>query len=101
MHDLPQNLQTAKTQTETARTRTMHEQLWLGREVEVDDIVQERDVKAPGSHISHNQHARSAHPELAYVYAPGRLHAHTHTQSCCRQLGGGRVHAWALLCCAV
>lgn len=35
-------------------TNSVDEQLRLGREIVVDDIIKTRDVKASGSHVGHN-----------------------------------------------
>ncbi len=51
----------------------VHEQLGLGREVEVDDVVQQRDVQAARGHVGHDQHAHAARAELADVDPPRRL----------------------------
>lgn len=34
-------------------TNSVDKQLGLGREIVVDDIIETRDVKASGSHVSH------------------------------------------------
>lgn len=38
------------------RTNSVQEKLGLGREVVVDDIVQQGDIYATSSNISHNKH---------------------------------------------
>ena len=45
----------------------VHKQLGLRREVEVDDVVQQRDVDAAGGHIRDDQELRAAGPELGDV----------------------------------
>ena len=52
----------------------VNEELGLGWEVIVDDVVQEWQVNAAGSHISDNQDAGNACPEFAAVNAPRNLY---------------------------
>lgn len=51
----------------------MQEQLGLGWEVVVDDIVQQGDVYTTGCHVSHNQHHGFPMHELPDVDLPGGL----------------------------
>lgn len=52
----------------------MDEELGSGREVIVDDVIQEGDIYATGSHISHNEYVDIPSPELGTVYAACCLH---------------------------
>lgn len=56
-----------------APTDTMQEQLGLGGEAEVDDIVQHGDVQPPGGHVSDQQHWALALGELGNVDLAGGL----------------------------
>lgn len=56
-----------------APTDTMQEQLALGGEAEVDDIVQHGDVQPPGSHVGDQQHWALALGELGNVDLAGSL----------------------------
>jgi len=51
----------------------VHKQLGLGWEVEVDDIVQQRNVNAASSDVSDDHEVDLACAELAGVYLPGGL----------------------------
>lgn len=51
----------------------MQEQLGLGGEVVVDDIVQHGDVDTTSSNIRHNQHHGSAMHKLPYIDLSGGL----------------------------
>lgn len=51
----------------------MQEEFGFGREAVVDDIVQERDVDAPGGQVSDDQHWAFAMDELAHIDLPGCL----------------------------
>ena len=65
----------------------VNEQLGLGWEVIIDDIVQERQVNATSSHISDNEDAGNACPELAAVDTPCYLNPYNcvraQRSSCC------------------
>ncbi len=52
---------------------SVHKQLGLGWEVEVDDIVQQRNVNAASSDVSDDHEVDLACAELAGVYLPGGL----------------------------
>ena len=51
----------------------MDEELGLGGKVEVDDIVEQRNVDAPGCHICHDHEVHLAGSELAGVDLAGSL----------------------------
>ncbi len=51
----------------------MQEELGLGREVEVDDVVQQRDVNTAGRHVRHHQHHGLAVHKAADVDLASRL----------------------------
>jgi len=51
----------------------VQEQLGLGREVEVDHVVQQGDVDTASGHVRHHQHHGPAVHELADVDLPGGL----------------------------
>ena len=52
---------------------SVHKQLGLGWEVEVDDIVQQRNVNAASSDVSDDHEVNFACSELASVDLPGGL----------------------------
>lgn len=54
-------------------TDSVQEQFGLRRKVVVDDIVQQRDVYATSSNVSHNQHHGFPVHKLADVDLSGRL----------------------------
>lgn len=54
-------------------THTVQEELALGREAVVDDVVQQRDVQAPGRQVSHDEGGTLAVGELGEVDLAGRL----------------------------
>lgn len=54
-------------------TYTVQEQLALGREAVVDDVVQQRDVQAPGCQVRHDEGGALAERELGEVDLAGRL----------------------------
>ena len=51
----------------------MNEQLWLGGEAVVDDVIQHRDVDSPSRQICHQEDASSLVTELGDVDLTGRL----------------------------
>lgn len=54
-------------------THTVQEELALGREAVVDDIVQQRDVQAPSGQVSHDEGGALAMCEFGQVDLAGRL----------------------------
>lgn len=55
----------------------MDEELGLGREIIVDDIVQEGQVYSTRGHVCDNQNGGDARSEFAAVNAPCCLRSHT------------------------
>lgn len=53
----------------------VHEQLGLRREVEVDDVVQQRDVNAARRNVRDHHELRAPRPELGDVDLARRLRA--------------------------
>lgn len=51
----------------------MQEELALGREAVVDDVVQQWDVQAPGGQVSHDEGGTFVMCELCQVDLAGRL----------------------------
>lgn len=60
----------------------MDKELGAGREVIVDDIVQQRDVNAARSHVCHDEDVHLARPEFATVNATSSLQAEKFTSGC-------------------
>lgn len=54
-------------------TNSVQEEFGLGREVVVDDVVQQGDVYTTSSNISHNQHHGFPMHKFPYVDLPGSL----------------------------
>lgn len=76
-------------------THTVQEQLALGREAVVDDIVQQGDVQAPGGQVRDDERGALAVRELGQVDFTGRLVQGTVDVGAAHALGRQQLFRWS------
>lgn len=79
----------------------MQKELGFGREVVVDDIVQQRDVYTTSCHISDNKYHRFPMHKLPYVDLPGSLIQSTVDVGTFYSLSGQKLKIQSFIMCVL